>query len=67
MKCSLPGCNRVAYHKKSVLCKACYQFLYYWNKRSVTDKMRHVHKVGQWNERVAALVPLKVAQLRRKK
>lgn len=62
-RCTLPGCTNDAYYKEAKVCQCCYAFLYYWKQRSVTDKMKHVQRVGRWNERVAALIPQKVVRI----
>ena len=66
-RCTLPGCDNEIHYKQSQLCNCCYQFLHYWNKRSVTDKMKHVQRVGRWNERVVALIPQKVVRIKRRR
>jgi len=66
--CVMDGCVNDRYYKQSGLCTACYAFLYYWQDRSVTDKMRHVRKIERWNQRVhAGLMPAKVSSISNKR
>lgn len=66
-KCSIDGCDNYVKYKKSRVCEACYQFMYYWQHRSVTDKMKHVHKLDRWSKRAhVVLVPTRVTTLKRK-
>ena len=64
-KCRVRGCNNEAEHKESGLCKKCYAFMYYWNERSVTDKMKRIDQLEFWQKRAnQLLLPQGVRKLR---
>lgn len=68
MICVMDGCDKEQAYKESKLCSACYAFMYYWQDRSVTDRMNHVHKIERWNARAhSALIPAKVTSIRTKR
>ena len=66
--CVMDGCKNEAFYKESGLCTACYSFMYYWQNRSVTDRMKHVQKIERWEKRAhSALMPKKVESIGHKK
>lgn len=64
--CTTPGCNGDNECPESGLCKRCYNFLYYWHRRGVTAKVKHVKKLEQWDQRAQALLlPTNVSSISR--
>ena len=51
---------------KSKLCESCYQFLYYWRKKSVTQVMERHHTLQRWSTRTEKLIPDRVSPIKRK-
>jgi len=42
--------------KAAKLCNACYQYLYYWQDKSVTDKMKRMKQISLWQERLGKMI-----------
>jgi hypothetical protein len=55
--CEIEGCDRPTAYPRSGLCHACYQGLYYWDKKNIPAKMRRQKNLRIYANRLAILVP----------
>lgn len=65
-KCVMDNCDRELFYKNSGLCAPCYQALYYWRKKSVTEIMQRKNKLRVFISRMDTVEP-KVSVMTRKK
>lgn len=56
-RCVMDNCNREVFYKKSGLCAPCYQALYYWKKKSVTEIVQRKNKLRLFATRMDAVEP----------
>jgi len=66
-RCSMPDCTNPVKYKRMGVCHACYQFLYYWQKKSPAHVMRRVRAVEKARKRMEILMPANVTTARRKR
>jgi len=56
-KCVMENCNRDIFYKKSELCAPCYQALWYWKKKSVTQIVQRKSKLRVFMSRMDSVEP----------
>lgn len=54
-KCQITGCSKPATSANKTLCTACYSWMYYWTRRSVSDKMSRLNTVNFWKKRMESI------------
>ena len=65
--CVMTGCVHEVQYKKSELCGACYAFIYYWKRSTVTHMMKYLGKLEFRQGRMDTLLGgRKVTRLKRK-
>lgn len=56
-RCIMENCNREIFYKKSQLCAPCYQALYYWKQKSVTEIVQRKSKLRVFMARMDSVEP----------
>lgn len=59
-------CARPAFYRESQLCKRCYAYAYYWNRKSVTDQVKHGRNLDRRSRTLDAVLAAKRKKRRRK-
>lgn len=65
-KCIMENCNRDIFYKKSQLCAPCYQALYYWKQKSVTEIVQRKGKLRVFMARMDSVEPSVTVMRKRK-
>ena len=64
-KCEIEGCSRPVKHPQSGLCGPCYQGLWYWKQKSVTEIVQRKQALRVFSSRMDSAEP-KVAVIGRR-
>lgn len=55
--CAVDHCDQPIHFRRAGLCKNCYQRMYYWEKRSITERMQRRRRLLVWGSSLAAMDP----------
>jgi len=54
-------------HKESGVCGACYSWLYYWRRKSVTEWVQYIRANGKRDARIAKIAPHNITSIKGKR
>lgn len=63
-KCKTEGCDNQAKYSTGI-CHACYQYLYYWQRKGLTKALKHQGKLVLRQRRMQMLMPSNVRLMKR--